>query len=229
MFAPGRRALKKFQRWRSRRSSTKCNRDAIWSATEGGREWCNNVSLSGFVLPYFALAPRLLFTDVALPLRIRSDYRPRAALPDEMRVSIAPNWRRKGIGRGETCPLTLSNPRFKPPPSLLAQFLRLPTTLSNGALLDQQRITLRLRLGQATPSQATQDGIFRVANSPRWTESAFVALGMEFAILFIRARGFVHLYLCSRGCTSGLDEKCLNYVVKKDSWRILGFGSQSFS
>ena len=49
---------------------------------------------------------RLLFTDQA-PLRIRSDYRPRGALADEMRVSIAPNWRRKGIGTRETCSVTL--------------------------------------------------------------------------------------------------------------------------
>lgn len=88
---------------------------------------------------------------MALPLRIRSDYRPRAALADEMRVSIAPNWRRKGIGKGETCPLTLSNPRFKTLSSPLAQFLRLPTRASNGTRNEAHPSP---RLGQATPSQA---------------------------------------------------------------------------
>lgn len=61
---------------------------------------CNDVALSGFVLSYFVSA-RAAFVHSCLPilLRIGSDYQPRwGALSREMRVSIAPNRRRNGIG-----------------------------------------------------------------------------------------------------------------------------------
>lgn len=49
--------------------------------------------------------------------------------------------------------------------------------------------------------------------------------GWNLQFYLSRPRGFVYLYSCSRGWTSGLDEKCLNYAaIFGDSWnRMLGF------
>lgn len=192
MLAPRLKRLKKLQRVVDERQSA--------TGTPSGRrqreEEGSRVTMSVYPGLFCPTSRRLLFTDVALlPLRIRSDYWPRAALPDEMRVSIAPNWRRKGIGRGETPSCNPFQPSFR------TQFLRLPTTPRNGSPFAPTLVK---------PPPLLPDGIFRVANSPRWTRKAFSSDGdwnLEFYLS--SARGFVYLYpLFFRGWV-----KCLDYIT----------------
>lgn len=200
-----RKRLKKLQRvvdeWQSAAGTPSGRRQR---EEEGSR-----VTMSVYPGLFCPTSRRLLFTDVALlPLRIRSDYWPRAALPDEMRVSIAPNWRRKGIGRGEAPSCNPFQPSFR------TQFLRLPTRRARG------RITLRS--DSVKPPPLLPDGIFRVANSPRW--SVFFGWGWNLEFYLSSARGFVYFYpLFLRGWV----KKCLDYYVvifgREDSWNRIQY------
>lgn len=88
-------------------------------------EMCNDVALSGFVLSYFVSRRGRLLSCLPILLRIGSDYQPRwSALSREMRVSIATNRRRNGIGGNDErcntsytltfCPPFSRYPRVRP-------------------------------------------------------------------------------------------------------------------